>query len=154
MTEIESKVQAEEQSAEETFKSKSDHASSKIEQQNQSWITSKWRINKNLVVIGLSWMCLFTAFQSIANLQSSLNSQAGVGTASLSAIYITLVLSCLFLPSLMIKNLGLKWTIVLSQICYLMYIAANMLPRWYILIPGKILLKSFFTCSGKKISFN
>jgi hypothetical protein len=101
------------------------------------WLTSKWKILKNLIVIGMAWMFLFTAYQSMANLQSSLNSDEGLGTASLSTIYITLVVSCLFIPPVMIKNIGLKWTIVISQVCYLLFIAANMYPKWYILIPGE-----------------
>jgi hypothetical protein len=42
----------------------------------------------------------------MANLQSSLNSDEGLGTASLSTIYITLVLSCFFLPPIIIKKIG------------------------------------------------
>ena len=40
---------------------------------------AKLRIMKNVVVVGASWILLFTAFQSIANLQSSLNSDSGLG---------------------------------------------------------------------------
>lgn len=89
-----------------------------------------------MIIIGLGWVFLFTAYQSISNLQSSLNSDQGLGTASLSTIYVTIVLSCLLLPPVMISNLGLKWTIVLSQFTYLLYIAANMYATWYVLMPG------------------
>ena len=105
-----------------------------------NWIHSKQKILKNLFVIGLAWFFLFTAFQAMANLQSSLNSDEGLGTASLSTIYITLVVSCLFLPPIMIENLGLKWTIVASQFTYLLFIAANIYPKWYFLIPSAVLL--------------
>jgi MFS family permease len=105
-----------------------------------SWTYSRTKILKNLFVIGLAWILLFTAFQSMANLQSSLNSNQGLGTASLSVIYITLVISCLFLPTLLIKKLGLKLTIVLSQFTYLLYIAANVYPEWYFLLPSAVLL--------------
>jgi hypothetical protein len=39
----------------------------------------KLSIWKNILVICLSFMCLFTAFNSMANLQSSINSTAGLG---------------------------------------------------------------------------
>lgn len=104
------------------------------------WLKSKWRIMKNLLVISFAWVFQFTAYQSIANLQSSLNSDEGLGTASLSSIYVTLVISCLFVPPIMIKNLGLKWTIALSQFTYLLFIAANMYPKWYILMPAAVVL--------------
>ena len=83
----------------------------------------KLRILKNLIVIGLGWVLLFTAYQSISNLQISLNNDQGLGTASLSTIYVTIVLFCLFIPNVMISNLGLKWTIIISQCIYLIYIA-------------------------------
>jgi hypothetical protein len=63
-----------------------------------------------------------------------------MGTASLSAIYVSLVISCLFVPPALIKKLGLKWTIVLSQCTYTLYLAANMYPKWYILIPTAVIL--------------
>lgn len=77
--------------------------------------TLKSKIKKNLFVIGLAWIFLFTAFQSMANLQSSLNTDKGLGTASLSTIYLTLVISSMFLPPLLIDKFGTKWTIVLCQ---------------------------------------
>lgn len=104
------------------------------------WLKSKGKIYKNLIVIGLAWMFLFTAFQSMSNLQSSLNSDAGLGTASLSTIYVSLVVSCLFVPPAMIQRMGLKWSIVFSQCTYVLYIAANMYPKWYILLPAAVIL--------------
>ncbi len=78
-------------------------------------LSLKTKIKKNVLTIGVAWVLLFTAFQSMANLQSSLNNDQGLGTASLSAIYITLVISSMFLPPLLIENFGTKWTIVICQ---------------------------------------
>jgi hypothetical protein len=50
--------------------------------ENNVWLNSKTRIIKNLLVIGIAWIFLFTAFQAVASLQSSLNSDQGLGTAS------------------------------------------------------------------------
>ena len=102
----------------------------------ETWLSSRKSIYKNLLVIGLAWIFLFTAYSSIANLQSSLNRTKGLGTAGLSTIYISLVISCLFVPPAMIKKLGLKWTILISQCTYTIYMAANIYPRWYTIIPG------------------
>lgn len=97
-------------------------------------------ILKNLFTIGFGWVFLFTAYSSIANLQSSLNSDDGLGTVSLSTIYFSLILSCIFLPTILIKNLGVKWTIFFSQLAYVLYIAANIFPRYYTLVPSAIIL--------------
>lgn len=100
----------------------------------------KWRILKNVATMSLAFMVQFTAFQGTANLQSSINSKNGLGTVSLSSIYMALVLSCMFVPTLLIKRLTVKWTLCLSMLCYAPYIAAQFYPRFYTLIPSGILL--------------
>jgi len=101
---------------------------------------AKRGIIKNVVIISFSFMLLFTAFQSMANLQSSINKVAGLGTASLAVIYAALVTSCMFVPTLMIKKFTVKWTMVVSIFCYSAYIAAQFYPQFYTLIPGAIIL--------------
>nr|CAD7424323.1 unnamed protein product [Timema monikensis] len=100
----------------------------------------KWRILKNIAAVSLAFMVQFTAFQGTANLQSSINAKEGLGTVSLSAIYAALVLSCMFVPTFLIKRLTVKWTLCLSMICYAPYIAAQFYPRFYTLVPAGILL--------------
>ena len=102
--------------------------------------TKRRLLLKNLLIIGFGWIFQFTAYNSISNLQSSLNSDDGLGTISLSVIYVSIILSCIFLPSAMIKQLGVKWTILLSQMAYLLYIAANLYPRYYTLLPAAVIL--------------
>lgn len=91
---------------------------------------------KNLIVISLSWVFLFTGFFSLANLQSSLNSDANLGTFCMSVIYVTLIIGSTFFPKLLVRFLGLKWTIVASQFGYLIYVFANLYPNWFTLLPG------------------
>ncbi|XP_063244913.1 UNC93-like protein isoform X2 [Bacillus rossius redtenbacheri] len=100
----------------------------------------KWRILKNIAAVSLAFMVQFTAFQGIANLQSSINAKEGLGTVSLSAIYAALVLSCMFIPTFLIKRLTVKWTLCLSMLCYVPYIAAQFYPRFYTLVPAGVLL--------------
>ncbi|XP_026470264.1 UNC93-like protein [Ctenocephalides felis] len=100
----------------------------------------KWRILKNVSAVSCAFMVQFTAFQGTANLQSSINAKDGLGTVSLSAIYAALVLSCMFLPTLIIKRLTVKWTLCLSMLCYAPYIASQFYPRFYTLVPAGILL--------------
>ncbi|XP_043230217.1 UNC93-like protein isoform X2 [Amphibalanus amphitrite] len=100
----------------------------------------RWRIIKNVVAISFSFMCLFTAFQSMSNLQSSINSEAGLGTKSLATIYVALIVSCMFLPSLVIKKLTCKWAMVVCTFCYSLYMLAQFYPRSYTMIPAAIIL--------------
>ena len=70
---------------------------------------SKLKCIKNLIAISSSFFFLFSAFNAIANLQSSLNSEASLGTASLFVIYAAFALSCLVLPSLLTTKFGYKY---------------------------------------------
>lgn len=62
------------------------------------------------------------------------------GTVSLSAIYAALVLSCIFVPTFLIKRLTVKWTLCVSMLCYAPYIGSQFYPKFYTLVPAGILL--------------
>ncbi|XP_020619657.1 protein unc-93 homolog A-like [Orbicella faveolata] len=100
----------------------------------------KRKITKNVYVISLGFLFLFTAFQSLQNLQSSLNKDEGLGLASLSVIYAALILSCIFVPPFVIGRLGCKWTLVLAMTGYVLYTVANYYARWGTLIPASIII--------------
>lgn len=100
----------------------------------------KWRILKNVSAVSCAFMIQFTAFQGTANLQSSINAKDGLGTVSLSAIYAALVVSCIFVPTFVIKRLTVKWTLCVSMLCYAPYIASQFYPRFYTLVPAGVLL--------------
>ncbi|XP_028252453.1 protein unc-93 homolog A [Parambassis ranga] len=95
---------------------------------------------KNVLVVSVGFLSLFTAYGGLQSLQSSLNAEEGMGVASLSVIYASIIISSMFLPPLMIKNLGCKWTIVAGMACYVSYSVGNLYPGWYTLIPTSAIL--------------
>ncbi|XP_058469600.1 protein unc-93 homolog A isoform X2 [Solea solea] len=95
---------------------------------------------KNVLVVSIGFLFLFTAYGGLQSLQSSLNAEEGMGVASLSTIYASIIVSSMFLPHIMIKNLGCKWTIVVSMACYISYSFGNLYPGWYTLIPTSVVL--------------
>ncbi|XP_052062455.1 protein unc-93 homolog A-like isoform X2 [Mytilus californianus] len=101
---------------------------------------STFTISKNLAIISTGFLLLFTSFNSLSNLQSTLNKEEALGTVGLSVIYCAGVLSCLFLPSFVIGNLGCKWTIALSMVCYVVYMGANFHAVWGTLVPASIII--------------
>ena len=103
----------------------------------------KRKITKNVFVISFGFLFLFTAFQSLQNLQSSLNKDEGLGLASLCVIYAALILSCIFVPPFVIGRLGCKWTLVLSMTGYVLYTVSNYYARWGTLIPASIIIGGF-----------
>ncbi|XP_075059590.1 protein unc-93 homolog A-like [Mixophyes fleayi] len=98
------------------------------------------RYLKNILVVSFGFLLLFTAFGGLQSLQSSLNADEGLGVASLSIIYGALIISSMFIPPIMIKKLGCKWTIVISMCCYITYSLGNFYPSWYTLIPTSVIL--------------
>ncbi|XP_041064955.1 protein unc-93 homolog A [Carcharodon carcharias] len=98
------------------------------------------RSTKNILIVSFGFLLLFTAFGGLQSIQSSLNSDRGLGLASLSVIYAALILSSMFLPPIMIKYFGCKWTIVISMCCYVTFTIGNFYPSWYTLIPTAIIL--------------
>ncbi|XP_063602289.1 UNC93-like protein [Penaeus indicus] len=98
----------------------------------------KFQMLKNVFIISIAFMFLFTSFNSMANLQSSINKVEG--TTALSTLYAALVISCAFVPTWMIKKFKAKWTLAVSMLGYSTYIAAQFYPRVWTLVPTSILL--------------
>ncbi|XP_072188511.1 protein unc-93 homolog A [Excalfactoria chinensis] len=95
---------------------------------------------KNVLVISFGFLLLFTAYGGLQSLQSSLNSEEGLGVASLSVLYAALIISSMFLPPILIKKLGCKWTIAGSMCCYVAFSLGNFYASWYTLIPTSVIL--------------
>lgn len=112
----------------------------KLDSAEDKYRMTKLQIIKNLLVVSCAFLLLFTAFQSLSNLQSSLNREEGIGTVGQSVIYGALVLSCMFLPPFVIDILGCKWTVAFSMLCYIFYMAANFYATWWTIIPSAVIL--------------
>ena len=102
--------------------------------------SEKFKIYKNVLLISGSFLLLFIAFENMSKLQSSINKVDNLGTWSTTAVYISLILSCMFMPSVLIKYLKVKWTLVASMFCYTTYMAAQFYPAFETLIPTALLL--------------
>lgn len=91
-------------------------------------VDSRGRISDRMGVFIL--VCPFLSLNDPFSVQSSLNAEQGMGVASLSVGYASIIVSAMFLPPIMIKNLGCKWTIVSSMACYVAYSVGNLYPGW------------------------
>nr|XP_042913993.1 UNC93-like protein [Parasteatoda tepidariorum] len=101
---------------------------------------SKKRVLRNLVVTGSSYFIFFLGFQSLSNLQSTMNSDGGVGMDSQALVYVCAMISCLLLPDLLIKKIGCKRTIVCMLLMSVPYIASNFNPSRIIIMPSSVLM--------------
>lgn len=63
---------------------------------------------------------------------------------ALSTLYGGVLLSSMFLPPLLIKKFGCKWTIVLSMCCYVAFSLGNFYASWYSRTPPAHLPPGFW----------
>ena len=83
----------------------------------------------------MEWLILF-----VYNWQSSINSYGGLGTITLASGNVALLVSCLFVPTWMIKKLECKWTIVVCQLSFSFFVLAQFYPAFYTLIPASVIV--------------
>ena len=100
----------------------------------------KRRVWKNIIVITFSFFFIFGSMFSLYRLQSTLNQVEGMGVITLSIVYATVVISSMFVPKLMTRFIGHRWTIVVSWLGYIVYIAANGYAVWSTMIMASVLL--------------
>ncbi|CAM6105150.1 unnamed protein product [Calypogeia fissa] len=94
---------------------------------------------KDLHVLSLAFLFVFLAYSAVQNLESSINTDQGLGSASLGVLYLSLTLSCL-VASMVVMWLGSKNALILGLSGYWAFIVANIFPSWYTLIPAAIYL--------------
>jgi len=98
----------------------------------------KRRVWKNIIVITFSFFFIFSSMLSLLRLQSTLNQVEGMGVITLSILFATRVISSMFVPKLMTHFIGHRWTIVVSLLGYIVYIAANGNAAWSTMIMASV----------------
>ncbi|CAF0755185.1 unnamed protein product [Adineta ricciae] len=105
-----------------------DATETNIKEKDEVPILSIRQIYKNLAILSIAFVLLFTAYNGIAALQSSLNTKGNVGINSLLVNTIFIAFSSIFLTGIAMDIFGLKWTILIGEITYISYIAVNVRP--------------------------
>ncbi len=104
---------------------------------------SKLYSYKNLLGISISFFITFGVYLSEIGLQSSVNEDNALGLASLSIVYGSFILSCLF-SSTVISLIGTRYTMIIGYCGMTFYTVANFYPSWYTLVPGSIVVGCIF----------
>lgn len=79
-------------------------------------------------------MLLFTAYNSVQNLSSSIVAGA-LGYWAIAATYITLCVCCFFVSGAIVARMGSKLAMLCGASCYSLFLLANRFPAYYTLIP-------------------
>lgn len=92
----------------------------------------------NIYGLGLSIFLLSCGFGGLRNIQSSINSNAGLGVVTLSILYALFMVSSLYTPGL-INAFGTKYVYLAGVFGYFIYTAANYYSTWYTLVPACVI---------------
>ena len=99
-------------------------------------ITEKARLFKNFVSYNISFVLIYACIDSIASISTVLNQDGNLGTASQAVIYSVQFLTALVFPQVLIETFGFKISLVMAEVCFLLFIGANAYPRWSTMIPS------------------
>jgi hypothetical protein len=99
-------------------------------------LNKKQIIIKNFIAINVSFLLIFAAVNSTASIQPVLNQDGNLGTTSQMIIFCVQMLTSLVFPQLIIETLGFKIGLVLSEFLQLTYIAVQIYPKSFTLIPS------------------
>ena len=99
---------------------------------------NKKKALKNLIIMSLSFFFQFSSYNSLSALQSSLNTEKNLGVTTLLTTLIFFTLSCLFIPMIIVKQIGFKWSFLTANMSILIYVFANFYPRFYTMLPAAV----------------
>lgn len=107
---------------------------------------SAFRIWKNFICLCFVFALVFTSYLSLQNIESTLNSVAGLGITSLACVYLAVFISGIFAP-VVVDYTSCKWVIVMGVFAQVVFVSSNFYPSWYTLVPASLFLgivSSFF----------
>ena len=91
---------------------------------------------KNLIAFSAVYLFLFAAVNSTISIQSVLNQNGGLGNLSSTVAFIFQLITCIVLPQFIVDLIGYKWTLVISEIAYTVYVSSNIYPKYFTMLPG------------------
>ncbi|XVE61848.1 hypothetical protein DITRI_Ditri06bG0071800 [Diplodiscus trichospermus] len=94
---------------------------------------------RDVHVLSCAFLLVFLAYGAAQNLETTVNAEGNLGTVSLGILYVSFAFFSLF-ASLVVRLLGSKNAVVLGTTGYWLYIAANLKPTWYTMVPVSVYL--------------
>ena len=107
----------------------------RIEDESSSKSIGRYR--RNLLIVSVGLMLVFSAAKALQNLQTSVNEQKKLGVISMTILYGAMFVSGLTTPRI-IARLTSKWSLVLGVAFHLLWIGANLRPTFYTLVPAAV----------------
>ncbi|XP_077213037.1 UNC93-like protein 3 isoform X2 [Tasmannia lanceolata] len=95
-----------------------------------------WR---DVHILSFAFLLIFLAYGAAQNLESTVNTDQDLGTTSVGILYLSFTLFSL-VASPMVRLLGSKRALVLGTTGYWLFIASNLKPSWYTMVPASVFL--------------
>ncbi|MED6121070.1 hypothetical protein PIB30_026695 [Stylosanthes scabra] len=94
---------------------------------------------KDVHILSLGFLLIFLAYGAAQNLQSTLNTEEDLGTTSLGILYLSFTFFSV-VASMVVRVLSPKVALIIGSTGYWLYVAANLMPTWYTLVPASLYL--------------
>ncbi|KAK8563683.1 hypothetical protein V6N12_035824 [Hibiscus sabdariffa] len=94
---------------------------------------------RDVHILSCSFLLVFLAYGAAQNLETTVNARGNLGTVTLGILYVSFAVFSLF-ASLVVRVMGSKNALVLGTTGYWLFIAANLKPTWYTMIPVSLFL--------------
>jgi hypothetical protein len=89
----------------------------------------------SVIRLSIGFFFLFAAFNTVQTLEASILTDKSLAFATLSTIYGVFTFTNIAAPKI-VSILGPRLGMFLGSLCYIALVAANLLPRWYTLLPA------------------
>ncbi|XP_074576806.1 UNC93-like protein 3 isoform X2 [Curcuma longa] len=94
---------------------------------------------RDVHILSLAFLFVFSAYGAAQNLQSTVNTEEDLGTTSLGILYLSFTFFSV-VASPVVRVLGSKFVLVLGTTGYFLFIASNLKPSWYTMVPASLYL--------------
>ncbi|XP_039059443.1 UNC93-like protein 3 isoform X2 [Hibiscus syriacus] len=94
---------------------------------------------RDVHILSCAFLLVFLAYGAAQNLQTTVNARGNLGTVTLGILYVSFAVFSLF-ASLVVRVMGSRNSLVLGTTGYLLFIAANLKPTWYTMVPVSLFL--------------
>ncbi|CAI9779035.1 unnamed protein product [Fraxinus pennsylvanica] len=94
---------------------------------------------RDVHILCWAFLLIFLAYNAVQNLESTINTEGSLGTISLGISYVSFAVFSV-VASLVVRKLGTKNALILGSTGFWLFIAANLMPTWYIMVPASLFL--------------
>ncbi|XP_031738201.1 UNC93-like protein 3 [Cucumis sativus] len=106
---------------------------------NNAPISAPVNYTRDVHVLSFAFWLIFLAYGAAQNLESTVNTEEDLGTTSLGILYLSFTFFSL-VAALVVRALGTKNALILGTTGYWLFIAANLKPTWFTMVPSSVYL--------------